>query len=128
MRRMLVSALLLPALALAADPATKDGWLLHRGDALQTGAVKAALPDKLEVLWQFTTKDTIEGAPAVHQGVVYVGSQDENLYAIDLAKGKEKWKYKAGPIKAPASYRDGLVYVGDLDGAFHCVDAANGAK
>ncbi len=128
MKHFLVPILLFPALALAADPAKQDDWLLHRGNAPQTGAVKAALPDKLEVLWEFTTKDSIEGAPAIHQGVVYVGSQDENLYAIDLAKGKEKWKYKAAAIKAPASYRDGLVYVGDVDGTFHCVDAATGKK
>ena len=42
--------------------------------------------------------------------------------------GKEKWKYKAGPIKAPPSVHDGAVYVGDTDGMFHCVDAASGKK
>ena len=50
------------------------------------------------------------------------------LYALDLASGKEKWKYKAVPFKAPASVHDGAVYVGDSDGIFHCVDAATGAK
>jgi outer membrane protein assembly factor BamB len=127
MRRLLVLAVLLP-LTLAADAGKKDDWLLYRGNALQTGAVKAALPDKLEIHWQFATKDMIEGAPAVHQGVVYVGSQDENLYALDLANGQKKWSYKAGPIKAPASYHDGAVYVGDGNGLFHCVDAAKGTK
>src|SRR5258707_15827992 len=53
---------------------------------------------------------------------------DEYLYALDLGKGTKKWKYKAGPIKAPPAVRDGKVYVGDLDGLFHCVDAIAGTK
>jgi outer membrane protein assembly factor BamB len=125
MKRMFVLVLFLP-LVLAAEPAKQSDWLFYRGDPLQTGAIKSALPDKLEVLWQFATKDAIEGAPAVHDGVVYIGSEDENLYAVNLANGQEKWHYKAGPIKAPVSYRDGLVYVGDSTGMFHCIDAAKG--
>jgi outer membrane protein assembly factor BamB len=127
MRRLLVLALFLP-LVMAAEPAKQSDWLLYRGNPLQTGAVTTALPDKLEVRWQFSTKDIIEGAPAVHDGVVYIGSGDENLYALDLAKGQQKWKYKAGPIKAAPSYHDGRIYVGDGSGLFHCVDAAKGTK
>ena len=32
---------------------------------------------------------------------------------LDLATGKEKWKFKMGAIKAPVSVSDGAVYVGD---------------
>lgn len=112
-----------------AEPA-KDEWTLFRGNALQTGAVSATLPDKLELVWKFTTKneDSIEGAPAIKDGVVYFGSQDQHLYAVDLAKGTMKWKYKGGPFKSSPSIRDGLIYLGDSDGIFHCVDAAKGEK
>jgi outer membrane protein assembly factor BamB len=112
----------------AADERSQLDWPLFRGNAEQTGVVAAALPDKLEVLWKFSTKDSIEGAPAIAGGIVYVGSFDEYLYALDLADGKEKWKYKAGPIKASPAVRGGLVYVGNADGMFHCVDAAKGEK
>jgi outer membrane protein assembly factor BamB len=115
-------------LVAAAPVAPKDEWLLFRGGAAQTGVASSELPDKLEVLWKFETADGIESTPAIVGGVVYVGSLDENLYALDLVKGSQKWKYKSGPIKAPVSVRDGGVYVGDSDGMFHCVDAASGAK
>src|SRR5437762_1172985 len=99
MFRHLVFALTLGSITLAApqqEAAQKEvaapGWLLFRGNALQTGVVDGKLPDKLEILWQFKTGDAIEGAAAVADGVVFVGSQDEHLYAIDLANGKEKWK------------------------------------
>jgi outer membrane protein assembly factor BamB len=108
--------------------AAGNDWPVFRGNALQTGAVKSALPETLEPLWTFPTKDSIESAPAVADGVVYVASQDEHLYAVDLMTGKEKWRYKAGPFKPAPSVHDGAVYVGDSDGLFHCVDAATGKK
>jgi outer membrane protein assembly factor BamB len=98
-------------------------WPTFRGNPQQTGVSPEKLPDKLDVLWKFATKDAIEGTAAIAGGVVYVGSFDEHLYALDLATGKEKWKLKVGPVRAPVSFRDGNVYVGNIDGEFHCVDA-----
>jgi outer membrane protein assembly factor BamB len=103
-------------------------WLIFRGNPGQTGIAQCVLPEKLELLWEFKAKDGIENAVAVAKGVVYVGSYDQNLYALDLHTGKEKWRYKAGPFKAPPGVHDGCVYIGDLDGLFHCVDAATGIK
>jgi len=123
---LLIAALQAKAPAPAVAP--KDDWLLFRGNPPQTGLASAPLPDKLEQLWKFQTDDGVEGAPAIAKGVVYVGSTDEHLYALSLADGSLKWKYKGGPFKAPPSVRDGAVYVGDSDGIFHCVDAAKGAK
>ncbi len=103
-------------------------WPLFRGNSLQTGVATATLPEQLDVLWKFPVKDAIESTAVIVGNVVYFGAMDEHLYALDLATGKEKWKYKAGPIKAPVSYRDNLLYVGDCDGKFHCVDAAKGTQ
>jgi outer membrane protein assembly factor BamB len=124
----LVFGLLTPFIP-AADT-TKDEWPLFRGNALQTGVVSTALPEKLEVLWRFQAKEGFDAAVAVSGGVVYAGSLDEHLYAIDLDKGTEKWKYRAdkSSFKAPPSVRDGAVYIGDGSGLFHCVDAAKGTK
>jgi outer membrane protein assembly factor BamB len=106
-------------------PAQFD-WPIVRGNPLQSGVAPSPLPDKLEILWRFQAKDAFEGTAAIVDGVVYVGNYDENLYAIDLNKGQEKWRYKAGPIKAAPGYYKGKVYVGDENGIFHCVDAATG--
>jgi outer membrane protein assembly factor BamB len=103
-------------------------WPVFRGNALQTGVADGMLPDQLDVLWKFTTKDSIDSTPAVAGGVVYVGSEDKFLYALELTTGKEKWKYQAGEIKAPVGVSGGCVFAGNLDGVFHCVDAATGQK
>src|SRR5262245_62168958 len=87
---------------LAAEPEPKDragDWPLYRRTAEQTGTTRDAIPDKLEVLWKFETKDSIEGAVAVSKGIVYVASVDEHVHAIDLATGKGKWKFKSPAIK-----------------------------
>ncbi len=122
------SAVAVVAAALLASPAPAADWPVFRGDSLMTGVGQAKLPDKLDERWTFKTGDTVEGAPAVAGGVVYVASMDKHLYALDLATGKQKWKTKLGHFKASPAVRDGKVYVGDLDGHFYCVDAATGAK
>jgi outer membrane protein assembly factor BamB len=116
-----------PPAATVKDKPAAD-WLLFRGNPQQTGVASSRLPDKLDILWKFQTKDTIEGTPAIAGGTVYVGAMDEFLYALDLATGKETWRYKAGAVKAPVAVRDGAVYAGNIDGLFHCVDAATGKK
>jgi outer membrane protein assembly factor BamB len=103
-------------------------WPLFRGNPHQTGVAVSTLPAKLEVLWTFSTKDAIEGTPAIADGVVFVGSFDKYLHAIDLITGKEKWRYEVGEVKTPVAVRDGKVYVGNLDGVLYAIDAAKGTK
>src|SRR5262245_13937695 len=122
-----VGLLLLPCL-IAREPKPTTDWPIFRGNPLQTGSAVSTLPEKLEVRWKVKTKEGIEGSAAIVNGTVYIGCRDEHLYALDLATGTQKWKYKAAPFKAPASVRNGAVFIGDSDGIFHCVDAATGAK
>ncbi len=120
-----------PREAPVAKEERQSEWLLFRGNSLQTGVAQTTLPDKLEALWTFKAKDSIENAPAVARGVVYVGAMDEHLYALDLATGAEKWKYRAGKdsgFKASPAVKGDTVYVGDTDGFFHAVDVEKGKK
>lgn len=138
-RTILLSVVCLCFISLGLDsaPVPADGvkqegkgkeWPLFRGDALQTGVAQTTLPKKLELLWSFQTQDTIEGAPVIVDGVVYVGSMNEVLYAFDLATGQKKWEYKGGPFKAAPAWKDNKLFIGDVFGMFHCVDAKTGKK
>jgi outer membrane protein assembly factor BamB len=115
-------ALLIPSSDRAGD------WPLFRGNPLGTGVARDTLPDDLEVRWRFKAGDSVESTAAIVGNTVYVGSLDGYLHALDLATGKERWKYKGGPFKAPASVQYGTVYIGDLDGLFHAVEAVTGQK
>ncbi len=43
--------------------------------------------------WQYTTAYPIDSSPAVANGVVYVGAQDSNVYALNAATGAKLWIY-----------------------------------
>jgi len=121
-------ALALGTMALWATVAGAANWPLFRGNATQTGSADSELPSPLQILWQFKAK-AIEGTAAIVDGVVYVGSDDEFLYALNLSNGEVKWRYKTdGAIRNGVAVSGGCVYVGDEYGKFHCIDAKTGAK
>jgi outer membrane protein assembly factor BamB len=122
MTRGLFVGLGLPLL-LAAD------WPVFRGDPAMTGVGQTEIKGPLDVAWTFKTGNAIDGTPVFAGGVVYVGSADKHLYAIDFATAKQLWKTPLGsPVKAAPGIKDGRVYIGDVDGKFHCLDAKTGAK
>lgn len=101
-------------------------WNSFRGNPQLTGVAESQLPDELELLWTFKAGDIIESTAAVVDDVVYVGSLDGILYAIDANSGKSIWTYNSvAPIKSSPSVEDGVVYFGDGDGIFHAVDIAS---
>jgi len=66
-------------------------------------------------------------SPAVADGVVYFGSTDGRLYAVDAAAGTQRWKFQTGSrvVSSPA-IADGVAYFGSYDGDFYAVDTASG--
>jgi eukaryotic-like serine/threonine-protein kinase len=101
---------------------------MFRGDLAHSGVYAAAGVAKLHgVKWKFQTGGEVISSPAVVDGVVYVGSNDGRLYAIDEATGSLKWKFATGArIASSPAVEDGVVYFGSYDGNFYAVDAATG--
>jgi outer membrane protein assembly factor BamB len=74
------------------------------------------------------TNTQISSSPVVVNGVVYIGSPDGHLCALDATAGKILWQYKTGDtisFSSPA-VANGIVYVGSDDKSLHAVDAATG--
>ena len=62
-------------------------------------------------------------------GVVYVGSEDDNVYALNASTGALIWKYATGGmimVSSPA-VADGRVYIGSNDYNVYSLNASNGA-
>ena len=54
----------------------------------------------------------LTSSPVVSNGVVYIGSLDGNVYALNANTGALVWKTPAGgPIESSPAYSDGAVYV-----------------
>jgi outer membrane protein assembly factor BamB len=114
----------------ASSPPSPSAWPLGRGNPLSTGVYPGTLPEKLEVLWTFEPeKAGFEATAVIADGVVFVGSLDGEMFAVNLADGSEKWKFptEAG-FRAAAAFRDGRLYAGDMDGVVYCLDAATGEE
>jgi len=73
--------------------------------------------------------DFFLSSPVVSAGLVYFGSGDSNVYALDAATGRLKWKFKTGDVvhSSPA-IADGTVFIGSWDTYLYALDATNGAE
>ena len=80
-----------------------------------------------DYLWRYKTGDSVN-SPAVVDGVVYVGSGDGYLYAVDATSGDLRWRYEAGSWVLSPVVVDGVVYVssGDDYDYLYAVDATSG--
>jgi eukaryotic-like serine/threonine-protein kinase len=68
-------------------------------------------------------------SPAIERGVVYFGSGDGNVYAVDAASGAMKWKFQTGDVvHASPALADGTVYIGSWDTFFYALDATTGKE
>lgn len=102
---------------------------MFRGNLAHTGVYTekpiAAAPIQK---WKFQTKGRVIASPAVVGGVVYVGSTDGRLYALDFKSGAKKWEFKTGSrIASSAAVEDGTVFFESYDGNFYSVNASDGS-
>lgn len=82
-----------------------------------------------DVKWQFKTAGKIFSSPAVWNGIVLIGSEDKNLYAIHTQTGRLYWKFKTGgPVHSSPAVYDKTVYFGSFDGCFYAVDIITGKQ
>ena len=76
----------------------------------------------------------IQTSPAIADGVAFVGSDDNYLYAVDLETGVKKWRFLArpdeamppGPIQSSAAVADGTVYFGTVANHMYALDTETG--
>jgi outer membrane protein assembly factor BamB len=109
-------------------PSFSEGVPMFRGNSQHTGVYEAAGVTKFnKVKWKFHTGGMVIGSPAAVQGVIYVGSTDGNLYAIDSESGQQKWKFQAkSRVPSSPAVSNGVVYFTAYDGNLYAVDASTG--
>ena len=101
---------------------------MFRNDPAHSGVYSAVGVPKLKgVKWTFHTGGEVVSSPAIADGVVYVGSNDGNLYAIDQQTGSQKWTFPTeARINSSPAVDHGMVYFNSYDGNFYAVDAGTG--
>ncbi len=97
----------------------------HKGLNPYENVLNPKTVGNMELLWSFTTGGAVQSAPAVVNGVVYVGSNDGAIYALKASTGAGLWSFPVGfggPGTSPA-VANGVVYVG----ALYALNARTGA-
>ncbi|WP_317164370.1 MULTISPECIES: PQQ-binding-like beta-propeller repeat protein [unclassified Sphingobacterium] len=96
---------------------------LERGHSVYPKETTHELPLK----WKVQTKGKVFSSPVVQDGILYVGSCDSSLYAIEAAQGNVLWQYRTGgEIRSAVAVGAGLVYVLATDGHLYALDAKSG--
>ena len=71
----------------------------------------------------------IDSSPAVANGVVYFGSVDDNVYALNAATGAEQWTYTIGDaVDSSPAVANGVVYTGSGDGNVYAFGLKKGQE
>lgn len=83
-----------------------------------------------DVAWVYPTELPLGHSPTYANGVLYVGSYDRTIHAVDAATGRRLAGW--APFVAMAGFEtnplvvNGRVYAGSRDGHFYCLDAKTG--
>ena len=122
------------------DTAAMQGWggnaKNHRhSDGAVVGLDRNNV-DRLALKWVFAYPGALRARsqPLVHDGVIFVGSQSGDIYALDLESGCAHWTYSAGAeVRSSLSLGqlpgrdDPVLYMGDFSATVHAIDASDGS-
>jgi outer membrane protein assembly factor BamB len=106
-----------------------DGdWPQYRADAQCSAASSARVPAEVAQSWQFTPPTPCEpSAPVVAGEIVFVGSSEGALRAIDLTEGSVRWQaFTGGPIAFAPAIADDRLLAGSGDGSVYAYEAVSG--
>ena len=68
-------------------------------------------------------------SPVVANDLVFFGSSDSNVYALESATGKLRWKFKTGDVvHASPAVSGGTLFIGGWDTYLYALDAASGKE
>jgi len=102
---------------------------MFRGNAAHTGVYDASAGGQFGgVRWRVQTGGPVRSSPTIADGVVFIGSSDGQVYALDERDGSERWRTDAGSAvtSTPAVAR-GTVVVAAFGGHWLGLDVRSGA-
>lgn len=101
---------------------------MFRADAAHLGVYTSSAPSLRSVRWRFHAAGSLVASPVVWRGVVYVGSNDGNLYAVRAQDGRRIWQYEThGEVTSSPAVADNTVYFASTDGYVYAANAQTGA-
>ena len=82
----------------------------------------------MTLAWKFPTNGAVMTSPSVVAGIVYFGSQDKNIYAVNAWSGTPIWNFTTlDAVEASPAIVNGKLVTGGEDGYVYCLNAYNGS-
>jgi len=79
-------------------------------------------------IWTADIGGNSTSTPAVHDGIVFIGSDDGKLYALNATTGEEIWSFQTGgQVWAAPAVADGKVFFGSHDHTFYALNEEDGS-
>lgn len=76
--------------------------------------------------WSYRTRRPVTSSPVVDvaEGMCYVGSGDNFVYALDASSGYSSWRFRTnGPVISSPVVEGDLVFFGSADGSLYAINA-----
>ena len=110
----------------------QNSWPMFQHDPSHTGYLLSDVTAANQSQWQFKTQNQIWGAPVIAYGAVFVGSLDDNVYAVNSSTGNKIWNYATGApgdvIESSPAVDNSVVYVGSSNGNIYALNASTGSE
>lgn len=93
------------------------------------GLYQSDFPEKviLKKSWSLKTGGKIFGTASISEGVVFFGSDDSCLYAVETG-GNLKWKVRLnGKIRSTPAIKDTLLFIHDYSGQIYALNCKDGS-
>ncbi len=91
------------------------------------GTAKFAAKEGVQPVWRFACEDEIRGSVTVSDGIVYVPSYDNNVYALSAEDGEFLWKFPTeGGVASTPLVEEGMVVFGSADQTVYAVESKTG--
>lgn len=106
------------------------GWPMFGYDRTRSASSQTTgIASSPRLRWRFSTEGTVESSPAVVGGVVYEGTFNLGLMAVDADTGGLRWHFPVGGLlRGSPAVEGGVVYFGADDDRFYAVDADSGQQ
>jgi outer membrane protein assembly factor BamB/HEAT repeat protein len=106
-----------------------NAWPMFHRSPSHIGATEVEMLPPLKTVWSYSAKGPIMGSPVVANGMVFVGSRDGNLYALDAKRGTEQWHLRTGDrIESTPAVNGNRVFVGSHDGKLYAAATETGRR
>jgi outer membrane protein assembly factor BamB len=106
--------------------ANENDWPMFHQNLMNTGRSSTTAPKTNQTLWTFNTGGPVD-APIVSDGVVYFGSLDDKVYALNASSGAVLWSYTTGAnVLSPVAVAEGMVFVGSEDFNVYALNKTTG--